>query len=141
MWCHRTIIIATDERVSRAKEKWISERSERFPEKTNCTKWKYRVRERLLFQSFFFLIDFHFRANSTKWGTEDEKIATLSFVLLDKNKNKVWERKEWKTFRDLVTATRWFWVYKETLSFSQTHDFMISDHFESVARKCHGTVM
>uniref|UniRef100_A0A1Q3G572 Putative sparc-related modular calcium-binding protein 2 n=1 Tax=Culex tarsalis TaxID=7177 RepID=A0A1Q3G572_CULTA len=45
-------------------------------------------------------------ANNTKWGTEDEKIATLSFVLLDKNKNKVWERKEWKTFRELVTAAR-----------------------------------
>lgn len=45
-------------------------------------------------------------ADNTKWGTEDEKIATLSFVLLDKNKNKVWERKEWKTFRELVTAAR-----------------------------------
>lgn len=45
-------------------------------------------------------------ANATKWNTEDEKIATLSFVLLDKNKNKVWERKEWKTFRELVTATK-----------------------------------
>ncbi|XP_037034678.1 SPARC-related modular calcium-binding protein 1 isoform X2 [Bradysia coprophila] len=45
-------------------------------------------------------------ANATKWASEDEKVATLSFVLLDKNKNKVWERKEWKTFRDLVTAAR-----------------------------------
>lgn len=45
-------------------------------------------------------------SNSTKWGTEDEKIATLSFVLLDKNKNKVWERKEWKTFRDLVDGIK-----------------------------------
>lgn len=45
-------------------------------------------------------------ADNTKWGTEDEKIATLSFVLLDKNKNKVWERREWKTFRELVTATK-----------------------------------
>lgn len=52
------------------------------------------------------LIFFCFSANNTKWGTEDEKIATLSFVLLDKNKNKVWERKEWKTFRELVTAAR-----------------------------------
>lgn len=42
-------------------------------------------------------------ADTTKWGTEDEKIATLSFVYLDKNKNKVWERKEWKTFRELVS--------------------------------------
>jgi len=48
-----------------------------------------------------------FSADNTKWGTEDEKIATLSFVLLDKNKNKVWERREWKTFRELVTATKY----------------------------------
>ncbi|CAO1318081.1 unnamed protein product [Diamesa tonsa] len=43
-------------------------------------------------------------ADNTKWGTEDERIATLSFVLLDKNKNKNWERKEWKAFRDLVNT-------------------------------------
>ncbi|XP_032590365.1 SPARC-related modular calcium-binding protein 2 isoform X2 [Drosophila grimshawi] len=41
--------------------------------------------------------------NSTMWKSEDERIATLSFVFLDKNKNKSWERKEWKVFRDLVT--------------------------------------
>jgi SPARC-related modular calcium-binding protein len=52
------------------------------------------------------LIFFLLSADNTKWGTEDEKIATLSFVLLDKNKNKVWERREWKTFRELVTATK-----------------------------------
>ncbi|KAJ6644255.1 SPARC-related modular calcium-binding protein 1 [Pseudolycoriella hygida] len=45
-------------------------------------------------------------ANATKWASEEEKVATLSFVLLDKNKNKVWERKEWKTFREQVTASR-----------------------------------
>ncbi|XP_037920835.1 LOW QUALITY PROTEIN: SPARC-related modular calcium-binding protein 1 [Hermetia illucens] len=44
--------------------------------------------------------------NTTKFSSEDEKIATLSFVLLDKNKNKFWERKEWKTFRELVTASK-----------------------------------
>ncbi|XP_033251430.1 SPARC-related modular calcium-binding protein 2-like isoform X4 [Drosophila miranda] len=42
--------------------------------------------------------------NSTMWKTEDERIATLSFVYLDKNKNKSWERREWKVFRDLVTS-------------------------------------
>lgn len=47
-----------------------------------------------------------FSADNTKWGTEDEKIATLSFVLLDKNKNKVWERREWKTFREMVTPIK-----------------------------------
>ncbi|XP_055859265.1 SPARC-related modular calcium-binding protein 2 isoform X3 [Episyrphus balteatus] len=44
--------------------------------------------------------------SSTKWTSEDERIATLSFVFLDKNKNKSWERKEWKTFRELVTANK-----------------------------------
>jgi hypothetical protein len=55
-----------------------------------------------LFNIFFFAAS----ADNTKWGTEDEKIATLSFVLLDKNKNKVLERREWRTFRELVTATK-----------------------------------
>ncbi|XP_052893310.1 uncharacterized protein LOC128301048 [Anopheles moucheti] len=40
------------------------------------------------------------------WNTEEEKVAILSFVLLDKNQNKQLERKEWKAFRELVTATR-----------------------------------
>ncbi|KAI8127251.1 hypothetical protein FF38_03205 [Lucilia cuprina] len=44
--------------------------------------------------------------NTTQWKSEDERIATLSFVILDKNKNKSWERKEWKTFRELVTNNR-----------------------------------
>lgn len=47
-----------------------------------------------------------FSANTTNWASEDEKVATLSFVLIDKNINKVWERKEWKRFRELVTAAR-----------------------------------
>ncbi|KAH8407541.1 hypothetical protein KR222_005115 [Zaprionus bogoriensis] len=42
--------------------------------------------------------------NTTMWKSEDERIATLSFVYLDKNKSKSWERKEWKIFRDLVTS-------------------------------------
>ncbi|XP_054737238.1 uncharacterized protein LOC129243869 isoform X1 [Anastrepha obliqua] len=45
-------------------------------------------------------------ANTTKWNSEDERIATLSFVWLDKNKNKAWERKEWKTFREIVTSSK-----------------------------------
>ncbi|KAH8402150.1 hypothetical protein KR009_010161 [Drosophila setifemur] len=43
-------------------------------------------------------------SNSTVFKTEDERIAMMSFVYLDKNKNKLWERKEWKVFRDLVTS-------------------------------------
>ncbi|XP_016973680.1 SPARC-related modular calcium-binding protein 2 isoform X1 [Drosophila rhopaloa] len=42
--------------------------------------------------------------NYTMWKTDDERIATLSFVYLDKNKNKSWDRREWKNFRDLVTS-------------------------------------
>ncbi|KAM8712866.1 hypothetical protein ACLKA7_013231 [Drosophila subpalustris] len=42
--------------------------------------------------------------DSTVWKSEDDRIATLSFVYLDKNKNKSWERKEWKDFRVLVTS-------------------------------------
>ncbi|KAH8269608.1 hypothetical protein KR018_010507 [Drosophila ironensis] len=42
--------------------------------------------------------------NSSTWKSEDERVATLSFVYLDKNKNKSWERREWKVFRDLVTS-------------------------------------
>ncbi|XP_032571725.1 SPARC-related modular calcium-binding protein 2 isoform X2 [Drosophila sechellia] len=42
--------------------------------------------------------------NSSMWKTDDERIATLSFVYLDKNKNKSWDRREWKNFRDLVTS-------------------------------------
>lgn len=44
--------------------------------------------------------------NTNGWGTEDERIGTLSFVILDKNKNKVWERREWKTFREMVTPIK-----------------------------------
>lgn len=44
--------------------------------------------------------------NTTSWPSDEERVATLSFVLIDKNKNKVWERKEWKIFRELVTSAR-----------------------------------
>uniref|UniRef100_A0A1A9VDD3 Thyroglobulin type-1 domain-containing protein n=1 Tax=Glossina austeni TaxID=7395 RepID=A0A1A9VDD3_GLOAU len=40
------------------------------------------------------------------WNNEDEQIASQSFLVLDKNKNKAWERKEWKIFRELVTNTK-----------------------------------
>lgn len=44
--------------------------------------------------------------NTNGWGTDDERIGTLSFVILDKNKNKVWERREWKSFREMVTPIK-----------------------------------
>lgn len=40
-------------------------------------------------------------------STEDEKIATLSFVIFDKNKNGAWERKEWKPFRELILPEKY----------------------------------
>lgn len=44
--------------------------------------------------------------NQTKFDSETERVATLSFVLLDQNKNQVLERKEWKAFREMVTAAK-----------------------------------
>lgn len=38
--------------------------------------------------------------------SKGERVATWHFVMLDKNKNKVLERREWKTFRTLVTTHR-----------------------------------
>ncbi|XP_055374150.1 SPARC-related modular calcium-binding protein 1 [Condylostylus longicornis] len=45
-------------------------------------------------------------SNRTIFSSEDEKYATLSFVYLDKNKNSVWERKEWKIFREMVSEVK-----------------------------------
>ncbi|XP_073845966.1 SPARC related modular calcium binding-like protein magu isoform X5 [Musca autumnalis] len=42
--------------------------------------------------------------NTTNWSSEEERIATLSFVILDKNKNSAFEKKEWKAFRELVNT-------------------------------------
>lgn len=42
---------------------------------------------------------------NSKWpASKEEQIATWSFVVLDKNKNKILERKEWKSFRLLVST-------------------------------------
>ncbi|XP_011499752.1 PREDICTED: SPARC-related modular calcium-binding protein 2 [Ceratosolen solmsi marchali] len=42
-----------------------------------------------------------------KWqASKEERIATWHFVMLDKNKNKVLERKEWKSFRAMVANSR-----------------------------------
>ncbi|XP_055702238.1 SPARC-related modular calcium-binding protein 2 isoform X2 [Phlebotomus papatasi] len=60
------------------------------------------LRELKLYLKDQLIITANSATNNTKWNNEDEKLATLSFVILDKNKNKVWERREWKTFRELV---------------------------------------
>ncbi|XP_026297390.1 SPARC-related modular calcium-binding protein 1 isoform X3 [Apis mellifera] len=44
---------------------------------------------------------------TAKWqASKEEQIATWHFVMLDKNKNKVLERKEWKSFRSMVANNR-----------------------------------
>ncbi|XP_070162861.1 SPARC-related modular calcium-binding protein 2 [Polyergus mexicanus] len=44
---------------------------------------------------------------TTKWqASKEERIATWHFVMLDKNKNKVLEKKEWKSFRTMVANSR-----------------------------------
>ncbi|XP_011144336.1 SPARC-related modular calcium-binding protein 2 isoform X1 [Harpegnathos saltator] len=44
---------------------------------------------------------------TAKWpASKEERIATWHFVMLDKNKNKVLERKEWKSFRVMVASNR-----------------------------------
>ncbi|XP_012543460.1 SPARC-related modular calcium-binding protein 2 isoform X1 [Monomorium pharaonis] len=44
---------------------------------------------------------------TVKWqASKEERIATWHFVMLDKNKNKVLEKKEWKSFRTMVASNR-----------------------------------
>ncbi|XP_012279212.1 SPARC-related modular calcium-binding protein 2 isoform X2 [Orussus abietinus] len=44
---------------------------------------------------------------TAEWqASKEERIATWHFVMLDKNKNKVLERKEWKSFRTMVASNR-----------------------------------
>ncbi|XP_072749788.1 SPARC-related modular calcium-binding protein 2 isoform X4 [Anoplolepis gracilipes] len=44
---------------------------------------------------------------TAKWqASKEERIATWHFVMLDKNKNKVLEKKEWKSFRTMVANSR-----------------------------------
>ncbi|XP_043494790.1 SPARC-related modular calcium-binding protein 2 isoform X1 [Polistes fuscatus] len=44
---------------------------------------------------------------TAKWqASKEEQIATWHFVILDKNKNKILERKEWKSFRNMVSNNK-----------------------------------
>ncbi|KAH0944986.1 hypothetical protein HN011_006466, partial [Eciton burchellii] len=44
---------------------------------------------------------------TVKWEiSEEERIATWHFVMLDKNKNKILERKEWKNFRTMIANSK-----------------------------------
>ncbi|XP_057661920.1 SPARC-related modular calcium-binding protein 2 isoform X1 [Diorhabda carinulata] len=43
--------------------------------------------------------------NNLAWK-KDEQVATWSFVIFDKNKNKMLERSEWKAFKDMVGGVK-----------------------------------
>lgn len=105
---------ATNERLSRTEKIGISQRTEGIPSSSGCIERNHWVRKlnRVIYRIINIIKNLNqtYSGNQTKFGSEDEKVATLSFVLLDKNKNKMWERKEWKTFRELVTAARYIFV-------------------------------
>ncbi|CAH1962050.1 unnamed protein product [Acanthoscelides obtectus] len=45
--------------------------------------------------------------NNLAWiGSKEEQAATWSFVVFDKNKNKMLERSEWKSFKDMVGTVK-----------------------------------
>lgn len=45
-----------------------------------------------------------FSSEMVKWGaSKDEQAATWTFVMLDKDKNKVLERREWKAYHQLIS--------------------------------------
>lgn len=77
-------------------------------------------------------------SNSSMWKTDDERIATLSFVYLDKNKNKSWDRREWKNFRDLVTSARWAITPHPILNGLWTLFYSIATCADA-ARRCRAT--
>lgn len=53
-------------------------------------------------------------------------------MILDKNKNKTWERKEWKTFKELVTNNKYGLKFKEKVyKISELMDFL---NFRSLRR-------
>lgn len=87
-----------------------------------------------------------FRVNQTKFGSETERVATLSFVLLDQNKNKVLERKEWKTFREMVMPAKWvesdvWYLNGGFLNEFRFFLFFFLEISENVAKRCPGTAM
>ncbi|XP_022908370.1 SPARC-related modular calcium-binding protein 2 isoform X2 [Onthophagus taurus] len=46
-------------------------------------------------------------ANRPAWNTtKEEQVASWSFVIFDKNKNKIFEKHEWKFFKDTIAAVR-----------------------------------
>ncbi|KYM97970.1 SPARC-related modular calcium-binding protein 1 [Cyphomyrmex costatus] len=48
-----------------------------------------------------------FNETTVKWQvSKEERIATWHFVMLDKNKNKVLEKKEWKSFRTMIANNK-----------------------------------
>lgn len=50
---------------------------------------------------------FRFSANVLAWkASKEEQAATWSFVIFDKNKNKMLDRNEWKAFKEMVIGVK-----------------------------------
>lgn len=72
------------------------------------------LKKQLFLRDLMDLMQKKMKASSTdsdettaKWqASKEERVATWHFVMLDKNKNKVLERKEWKNFRTMVANNR-----------------------------------
>ncbi|KRT86030.1 HLH domain-containing protein [Oryctes borbonicus] len=46
-------------------------------------------------------------ANRPAWNTtREERVASWSFVIFDKNKNKIMEKNEWKLFKETVSSVK-----------------------------------
>lgn len=67
---------------------------------SNCN---YLLIHKLLFINNVFFSSF----NNLAWiESKEEQVATWSFVIFDKNKNKMLERAEWKAFKDMVGGVK-----------------------------------
>ncbi|XP_032684488.1 SPARC-related modular calcium-binding protein 2 isoform X2 [Odontomachus brunneus] len=72
------------------------------------------LKKQLFLRDLMELMQTKMKASSTdsdettdNWpASKEERIATWHFVMLDKNKNKVLERKEWKSFRVMVANNK-----------------------------------
>ncbi|XP_046733851.1 SPARC-related modular calcium-binding protein 2 isoform X2 [Diprion similis] len=84
------------------------------PEPNRPMKGCPEVKKQAFLRDLMDLMQKKMKASSTesdettlKWQTSnEERVATWHFVMLDRNKNKVLERKEWKSFRTMVANNK-----------------------------------
>lgn len=110
MWLN-LLLFSTNEGLSRGTQDRVPQGLEIVPQASvHRSQWKYWVNSkgrRRINCNYFNSLTVRCSLNNTNgWGTEEERIGTLSFVILDKNKNKVWERREWKMFREMVSPIK-----------------------------------